>query len=437
MSSSRFLFLALFFPALAAFSQDHQHHTSMPADTAVSAASADGALLGSVPMSMEGSGTGWIPERSPMHMLMSKTGAWTSALHGSVFVRYTKQGGPRGDAAWSSPNWLMGSLHRSVDGDHQFMIRAMISLDRLTEGGDGYPLLLQSGETWMGSRLVDYQHPHDVFSELSAAWSTRLSEKTSVFVYAAYPGEPALGPAAFMHRPSAAMLPDAPLSHHWQDATHIAFGVATLGLVWDRVKVDASLFTGREPDENRFKFDRPRFDSRSARISVNPTQELALQVSGASIRDPEGEGSDVTRWTASALASTAIDASAELTAAFIWGRNVEHHGTTDSYLVEASVTTGGFTLASRAELIGKLREELSITIDPHKIERFGQGTISLARSMNIGADIDLSLGIGVTGYALPTGLRQFYANPWSFQVFLRLAPHGRGAGEGHDMHGLH
>lgn len=435
MSSSRFLFLALFFPALAALSQDHQHHTSMPADTAVSAASAGGALLGSIPMSMEGSGTGWIPERSPMHMIMSKAGAWTSALHGSIFLRYTKQGGPRGDDAWSSPNWLMGSLHRPLGENHQLMARVMISLDRLTEGGDGYPLLLQSGETWRGSRLVDYQHPHDVLSELSVAWSANVAETASTFLYIAFPGEPALGPAAFMHRPSAAMLPEAPLSHHWQDATHITFGVATVGFVWNRFKLDASLFTGREPDEDRFGFDKPRFDSRSARISVNPTQELALQVSGASIRDPEGDGSDVTRWTASALASTEIDASAELTAAFVWGRNEEHHGTTDSYLVEASVTTGGFTFASRAELIGKLREELSITIDPHKIERFGQGTMVLARSMNIGADIDMSLGIGVTGYALPTGLRQFYANPWSFQVFLRLAPQGRGAGEGHGMHG--
>ena len=34
----------------------------------------------------------------------------------------------------------------------------------------------------------------------------------------------------FMHRPSAADDPFAPLGHHWQDATHEAFGVVTTGL---------------------------------------------------------------------------------------------------------------------------------------------------------------------------------------------------------------
>ncbi len=68
-----------------------------------------------------------------------------------------------------------------------------------------------------------------------------------------------------MHRPSAMDDPDAPIGHHWQDSTHVTFGVATAGLVWSNVKVEGSIFTGREPDEDRYNFDQPEFDSYSGR----------------------------------------------------------------------------------------------------------------------------------------------------------------------------
>src|SRR5256885_9076803 len=51
------------------------------------------------------------------------------------------------------------------------------------------------------------------------------------------------------------------------------------GMQWRNVKIEGSVFTGREPDEERYDFDRPRFDSYSGRISWNPTPDLAFQVS--------------------------------------------------------------------------------------------------------------------------------------------------------------
>ena len=68
-------------------------------------------------------------------------------------------------------------------------------------------------------------------------------------------GEPALGPVAFMHRASASDIPFAPLSHHTFDSTHIAFGVVTGAVDHGPVTVEASVFNGREPDENRWDFD--------------------------------------------------------------------------------------------------------------------------------------------------------------------------------------
>ncbi len=163
----------------------------------------------------------------------------------------------------------------------------MFSLDPITAGGEGYPLLFQTGESYKNQPLVDRQHPHDLFSELSVSYSQALSSKSDVFAYVGYPGEPALGPAAYIHRPSGFFNPDAPLTHHWVDATHITFGVATLGVRYGNVKIEGYSFTGREPDENRYDFDKPLFDSWSGRLSYNLTASWALQASHGFIKQPE------------------------------------------------------------------------------------------------------------------------------------------------------
>jgi hypothetical protein len=101
--------------------------------------------------------------------------------------------------------------------------RTMFSLDPLM-GKSGYPLLLQTGETANGvTPLIDRQHPHDFFMELAPTYSYDFSNHNSIFIYAGLPGEPALGPPAFMHRFSAMDNPEAPLTHHWLDSTHITF----------------------------------------------------------------------------------------------------------------------------------------------------------------------------------------------------------------------
>ena len=104
-------------------------------------------------------------------------------------------------------------------------------------------------------RLIDRQHPHDFFMELSASVSQNIGPKSSVFLYAGLPGEPAFGPPAFMHRVAIMDSPEAPISHHWLDSTHISFGVVTAGLVLDRVKLEVSRFNGREPDQHRWNIE--------------------------------------------------------------------------------------------------------------------------------------------------------------------------------------
>src|SRR5580765_3870890 len=145
------------------------------------------------------------------------------------------------------------AMARRTLGPGSLGLRSMISVEPATIGKVGYPLLLQTGETADGrAPLIDRQHPHDFFMELAASYSHRLSEHSSLFAYVGLPGEPALGPPAFMHRFSGEDNPEAPISHHWLDSTHIAFGVVTVGYVLGGLKIEGSVFRGREPDQSRY-----------------------------------------------------------------------------------------------------------------------------------------------------------------------------------------
>src|ERR1700694_1162899 len=152
-------------------------------------------------------------------------------------------------------------------------------------GAGGYPLLFATGETANGSTpLIDRQHPHELSMELAGSYSYNLSANASVFLYAGLPGEPALGPSAFMHRTSGMDIPEAPITHHWLDSTHITFGVVTAGLVLDNWKIEASAFRGGGRGQHRFDIEAPKLDSVSARLSWNPVRELSMQISWGHLR---------------------------------------------------------------------------------------------------------------------------------------------------------
>jgi hypothetical protein len=245
-------------------------------------------LFGAYGMSREASGTSWQPEAAPHDALhLPDTGDWMVMLHARLSGVADSQSGPRGDSSVFSSSMLMAMASTDTESGGTIGLKAMLSLDPLM-GRRGYPLLLASGETADGvTHLVDRQHPHDLFMELAASYSQPLSADDSVFVYGGYPGEPALGPPAYMHRVSAVDNPMTPLSHHWLDSTHIAFGVVTAGFVHDSWKVEVSQFTGREPDQFRFGFDKATFDSTAARLSWNPDPNWSLQVSAGWLKSPE------------------------------------------------------------------------------------------------------------------------------------------------------
>ena len=386
-----------------------------------------------LPMNRNGSGTGWLPDAAPMFGTMYHTKNWMYMLHANLFLRYNQQDftnkGSRGDKKFDAPNWIMFMGQRKVGQNGLFHFSSMLSLDPLTVGGEGYPLLFQSGETYNGEPLVDRQHPHDLFSELSVSYAQALSNNADVFIYFGYPGEPALGPVAFMHRPSSLANPDAPLSHHWVDATHITFGVATIGVRLGKFKLEGSSFTGKEPDENRYNFDKPLFNSWSSRLSFNPSENWALQASHAYVKSPEAThpGVNINRTTASTVYSIPLINDGSFDAALVWGMNkVKDRDGENALLVEGSWRNRKLTLHTRYEFVQKSSEELHLDEN-----LFDHDAVFPVNAFTLGFNYDLfTIGkANVAGggqfslYHSDDKLDALYGkNPMAFQIYLRLYP---------------
>jgi hypothetical protein len=357
-------------------------------------------------------------------------------LHGTAFLRYTQVGSDRNLSAagkgsnrkLDAPTMVMAMYSRPLSNKSQIGLRAMVSLDPIIERGHGYPLLYQSGETYRGQPIHDRQHPHDFFSELAVSYSYKVDEKQSLYFYAGLPGEPALGPPAYVHRVSAMNNPDAPISHHWQDATHITYGVVTAGYTFDKVKFEASAFRGREPDENRWDIDSPRLDSFSGRLSFNPTKEWAFQISHGYLKNPEPSEPDLRllrRTSASAIYNRNFGNDRNWASSLIWAQNHSDESRTNSFLLESDYQFQKNSIFGRFERVQKDSHELVLPF-PHPEGNLWVGQLSAGYVRDIVKNKGIDVGIGgqATWYTNPASLIPFYGgtNHSGLNIFLRLRP---------------
>ncbi len=400
----------------------HENHVHQEAAGQAPAEASMQSAYGPYSMMRDASGTSWQPDATPMLGIQGMHGGWTTMLHGYANAVYDNQRGPRGDAKTFSESMLMGMAQRPL-GAGTLGLRAMVSLDPLM-GKSGYPLLFQTGESADGrNMLVDRQHPHDFFMELSASYSRPLADNLSAFGYIGLPGEPALGPPAFMHRASGADNPEAPLTHHWLDSTHITFGVVTLGAVWSRLKVEGSVFNGREPDQSRWNIETRALDSASARISYNPSANWAFQLSYGRLASPEQLEPNVAvrRTTVSAIYDTSIR-NYRWQTTFAWGQNSKDPGNrTDAYLLESALRLGErHTLFARAEMVDK--DELFAAGAPLAGQVFRVKKLSTGYVYDFAKVQHVRIGAGgvVSAYSYPATLAPAYGGaPYSYMVFLR------------------
>lgn len=380
-----------------------------------------------LPMQQSASGTAWQPASTPMHGHMLSVGDWRVMVHYLVFAGLDVQGSDRGETEAVTTNWGMAMAQGPLLGG-QLTGRVMLSLEPVFLGEDGYSLLLQTGETSGGEPLVDRQHPHDLFMEVAALYAREISDDVAFQLYAAAAGEPALGPIGFPHRMSAEADPLAPLSHHWQDSTHILFGVLTAGVFTRRVKLEASWFNGREPDEERYDFDLRAPDSHSARLSVNPSDDWSGQISYGYLSEPEfalHPGEDVERITASLTHNRALERGNWATTA-AWGQNrPDEDPTSNAYLVESHLELAGNHVFGRAEYVQKSGHEFALE-GPLEEETFSVGALALGYARDLGSWHGLVPGVGVRAAinAVPEDLEFRYGTqvPLGAMVFLRLRP---------------
>jgi hypothetical protein len=370
------------------------------------------------------SGTSWQPSSTPDFMWMTSSHGWMLMAHGELVLAYNQQGGPRGVGKAQSSNWAMFMEERKV-GRGTLRFRQMFSAEPLTAPHPGFPNLFQTGETYKGNPLVDYQHPHDVFGELSLQFVYPISERVSWMVYGGPAGEPALGPTAFLHRVSAMENPSAPLSHHLQDSTHISYGVVTTGFLLGPVKLEGSAFNGREPDERRYNFDLGALDSWSARASVALSKSWVAQYSYGHLVHPEAlESGNTERQTAS-LEYNRLTKNGYWANSLIWGRNHKQSGVpiTNSYLFESSLNFAEKNYVfGRIELVDKDELDLLGALAGRSF-RIGAYSFGAVRDLVHNDRGQIGIGADLSFYSKPEVLTPVYgANPVSFEIFLRFRP---------------
>ena len=355
----------------------------------------------------------------------SDSPSWTWSWDAKAFVGWNYQRRKFRDfQEFESQNWLMGSGARTA-AKGRLRFEGMISLEPFTIQPLGSPEVFQTGETYQQAPLIDYQHPHDLFMALGGSYD-RTVRSVRAFLKVDAVGSPALGPEPFMHRPSAAENPTAPLSHHMLDSTHITPGVVTAGAEHGPVTVAGSWFRGLEPDENRKDIDFGRVDSWSLQGTWRRNGWEA-QASGAHLKTPEWVEpfNDVTRLTAS-VAFTRSDG--HLATLVAWGQNREVHGNLDGYLLEATLRPSSrHAWYTRAELVTKDilgaggRHPRGFT-HFHPLSRVGAltgGYVFDAFTSRAGI---FGFGGDATIYKVGANLLDSYGAPASFHVFLRYVP---------------
>ncbi len=366
------------------------------------------------------SGTSENPAAWPMPMIMTHFGNWNTAFMGEGFLSDIQQSGPRGADKLYSTNWVMATAEHRVGSGGAFEAVLMLSLEPATITDRRYPLLFQTGETAYGVPLADAQHPHNFIMALGVHYVRQVSENAMVDLYFAPVGDPALGPVAYPHRASAMDFPEAPISHHLQDSTHIADEVITAGVQYKKFKLEASGFYGSEPGENRWIIETGPVNSWSSRMWFFPTANWAAQVSYGRLEHPEAlEAGDQYRTTASVAYSRPM-AGGSWDSTLIWGRthNTASFRNLNSYLAESvlpvtrrNFVEGRIELADKDELFGNGGGTF----------RIGAYTVGYIRDIPLFRHLQTGIGANFTAYSAPAALHPVYGrHPVGGNVFLRV-----------------
>jgi hypothetical protein len=370
-------------------------------------------------------------------MLMTAGRGWMLMFHANAFLVEQQQTGPRGEDKLFSTNWMMGMAQRPVSlfrrAPGVLTLRAMLSLEPATITGERYPLLFQQGETAYGVPIADGQHPHNFFMEIAALYDWKLGQHGLLSFYAAPIGDPAIGPMAYPHRASASENPVAALGHHQEDSTHIAEDVVTLGAAYRNIRIEASGFHGREPDENRWRISQGKIDSWSTRLTIQPGENWSGQYSYARIASPEAlyPAENQERMTASAMYNRPLH-NGNWASSLIWGRtkSLADNSKFNSYALESTLRfLTRNHVWTRVESVERSNELLlgENPLPPNFVEhpagRVQAYTSGYDRDFDLIPRLATALGAQGTVYGVGEKLRPVYgSHPAGVAIFLRVRP---------------
>jgi hypothetical protein len=216
-------------------------------------------------------------------------------------------------------------------------------------------------------------------------------------------------------------IPQAPITHHWLDSTHIAFGVLTAGFVQDNWKLEVSQFTGREPDQYRYNFDAPKFDSTALRLSYNPDEHWSLQSSWGTLKSPEQLDPSVNenRTTASATYITKFGDDSSVAATLAWGmKDLSDGHRLNGVLLEAEYKPGAdWTAFARTEW-----EQNSEIAASGAIHSVGALTLGGIHDWKVADHAKLGLGASYTFDFVPSAITPPYgSDPHGAMIFARVS----------------
>jgi hypothetical protein len=376
-----------------------------------------------IPLTRMGSGTAWLPDAAAMPAYHASLGRWTLMAHGSAFLQYDRQFGTRADHQLGSVNWVMVVAARSVAGGI-IRLRAMVSAEPLTLTARGYPQLLQVAQPFRGGILTDRQHPHDLASEAAVAYEHSVGAKVAGSLYVAPVGEPALGPVAYRHRPSASYDPAAPLGHHTQDFTHTSFGVVTVGAFTRQLRIEASAFNGAHPDDVRTDFDAVRLDSYSARVTCNPAPQWSVAAWFGHVAATGGSHAHgaLDRFGASVLHSRGT-----WSTTLVYGADLPAGAghPLNTLLLETTLELDDANaLFGRAEYVRRTAADLALVGSVSRELDIGAASLGVERRLWHSARVAMGLGARGTLNFVPDELRLFYGSrtPVGLMAYLQVRP---------------
>jgi hypothetical protein len=197
------------------------------------------------------------------------------------------------------------------------------------------------------------------------------------------------------------------------------------------VRVEASGFHGREPDEFRWDLDSGKIDSWSTRVTANKGQNWSFQYSIGQLHSPEvlAPAEDLRRMTASLMYNRPLH-NGNWASTLLWGRNqsLEDGNVGNGYLAESTLQFAKRNFVwTRIESVDRTNElllgeqSLPLGFQERYFTRVQAYTFGYDREVGHLPHLATALGGQFTAYTVPSALQPMYgAHPVGVSVFLRL-----------------